>query len=159
MKEEKFCKWCNKNKKLFSFKKHNHSSDGLSPRCEECQRVYYKQYREKNKERIKKHNAKWTNKNKGKIAKTKRKWRDQNKNKYNAAHALIRARKLNTTPAWADKKQIQEFYQKCPPGYEVDHIVPLNGKNVCGLHVLNNLQYLTKNQNRRKGNKYVDEGK
>jgi hypothetical protein len=37
---------------------------------------------------------------------------------------------------------IKEFYSKCPIGYEVDHIIPLNGKNVSGLHTITNLQYL-----------------
>ena len=54
---------------------------------------------------------------------------------------------------------MQEIYKNCPEGYEVDHIVPLQGKNVCGLHVENNLQYLTKFQNRSKSNFFVEDWK
>lgn len=51
--------------------------------------------------------------------------------------------------------EIKEIYMKAHvEGLTVDHIVPLNGKNVCGLHVPWNLQLLTKLENTRKGNKH-----
>jgi hypothetical protein len=56
------------------------------------------------------------------------------------------------TPSWADLEKIKEIYQNCPKGYEVDHIIPLRGKLVNGLHVPNNLQYLTSEDNRKKSN-------
>lgn len=57
------------------------------------------------------------------------------------------------TPAWADKKKIADFYLQCPEGMTVDHIIPLKGRIVCGLHIETNLQYLTKTENSRKNNK------
>lgn len=58
------------------------------------------------------------------------------------------------TPKWADKKAVQQFYENRPNGFHVDHVVPLNGDNVCGLHVIENLQYLSATDNVRKSNKF-----
>ena len=56
------------------------------------------------------------------------------------------------TPPDADLKAIKEFYENCPPGHEVDHIIPISRG---GLHTLSNLQYLTVRENRKKSNKVV----
>ena len=69
--------------------------------------------------------------------------------------AKRRADKLNATPKWANLEKIKEKYKNCPKGYHVDHYFPLQGKNVCGLHVENNLQYLPANKNISKGNKLI----
>lgn len=67
--------------------------------------------------------------------------------------SAYRARKLNAIPKWADMRDIKKFYDNCPNGYHVDHIYPLAGKDVCGLHVIENLQYLPALENLKKGNK------
>lgn len=81
-------------------------------------------------------------------------WRKANL-AYDAARAqAYRTRKLNQMPPWADAEVIFQFYDNCPEGYHVDHIVPLKGKTVRGFHVINNLQYLPARENIRKGNRY-----
>lgn len=62
--------------------------------------------------------------------------------------------KLDRIPKWANLSKIKEMYKGCPAGYHVDHIVPLQGKLVSGLHVENNLQYLTAEDNLEKSNKF-----
>lgn len=69
-----------------------------------------------------------------------------------AVSANYRARLRNQTPEDADLVAIKQFYINCPPGYEVDHIVPISKG---GLHILENLQYLTAKENRQKSNKLL----
>jgi hypothetical protein len=70
-----------------------------------------------------------------------------------AISGRCRAERLKRVPSWSETEAIKEFYANCPPGYEVDHIYPLLGETVSGLHVLANLQYLTRAANRSKRNK------
>lgn len=58
------------------------------------------------------------------------------------------------TPCWANIDKINAIYNDCPEGYHVDHIVPLQGEFVCGLHVEHNMQYLTAKENLIKGNRF-----
>ncbi len=81
-----------------------------------------------------------------------------NKGLVNSKTWRYRASKLNAMPKWLtqeQKDQIKQIYLNVPPGHEVDHIVPLQGKNIRGLHVPWNLQYLPMRENRMKGNKYA----
>lgn len=86
-----------------------------------------------------------------------REWRKNNPAYRNALKAKYRANTKQRTPSWANLPNIVQFYKKCPEGYHVDHIVPLRGKNVSGLHVLENLQYLPAIENMRKNNAFIPE--
>jgi len=82
-----------------------------------------------------------------------------------ASHAeASRRRKMivkQQTPAWADKESIANLYKLAQKwsglfgvNYHVDHIIPLRGENICGLHVENNLQLLEANLNVAKSNRF-----
>lgn len=83
-----------------------------------------------------------------------KKWRASHIKERTAASARRYASKRCRTPRWANLNDIRDFYRNCPPGFHVDHIVPLHGDGVCGLHVLNNLQYLPALENLKKGNRF-----
>jgi len=68
--------------------------------------------------------------------------------------AKYRAHKTNALPSWADEKEIRLIYKNCPAGLEVDHIIPLQGELISGLHVPWNMQYLTRSENARKSNSF-----
>ena len=81
--------------------------------------------------------------------------------------SLKRNRKqTSATPKWLTKNQkdtIKEIYKLCKQltmltgtKHEVDHIVPICGNSVSGLHVPWNLQVITRKQNGSKGNKIID---
>ena len=61
---------------------------------------------------------------------------------------------INHMPKWADKGKIREIYRVArEAGLTVDHIIPLQGEHICGLHVESNLQLLTASENSAKGTK------
>jgi hypothetical protein len=71
-----------------------------------------------------------------------------------AGDAKYRATVKKACPSWVSTGELQDIYYKCPKKYEVDHMIPLKGKKVSGLHVPHNLQYLTSKDNKKKGNKF-----
>ena len=85
-------------------------------------------------------------------------WARSNPDKEAAKIARRRAAMLHQTPSWADHQAIGMMYraaQVCrESGFDVhvDHIVPLQGKGVAGLHVHQNLQIIHAQANRSKSN-------
>lgn len=74
---------------------------------------------------------------------------------------IKRAKNLNRLPAWSDHDRMVQIYKSARDKqaltgvvHHVDHIVPLQGQNVCGLHVHENLQILPAAENYSKGNRF-----
>jgi hypothetical protein len=123
--------------------------DWLSPASFEKQKESIKLYYVNNAERLKE------------LAK---RWSKANPDKTNAKYAKRRAAQLQRTPPWLTKEQlleIESFYAKAKDlqtltgiEFHVDHIVPLQGKLVSGLHVPWNLQVIPAVENLKKSNNY-----
>lgn len=132
--------------------------------CKECQKANNKAWYENNLERAKNNTKAWREVNKEQIKTNTKAWREANQDKCNALAAKRHSKKLNATPKWLTKQQLVEitaFYTKSKElekatgiKYQVDHIVPLQGKLVSGLHVPWNLQVITAEENLSKGNRY-----
>lgn len=80
----------------------------------------------------------------------------RNRRKKKLDKAIYKSRLRKAMPAWADRQAIRRIYQNRPEGMHVDHIVPIRGEMVCGLHVENNLQYLPSEINMKKSNSFND---
>ena len=82
-------------------------------------------------------------------------WLKANWPNQKAYRAARKKRVKQATPPWSDINAITVFYANCPVGYHVDHIIPLFGEIVSGLHTIENLQYLPALENLKKGNKFI----
>ena len=176
---QKTCSKCHNSKPLNEFCENKTAKFGVSSSSKVCQSAYNKEYRKKNREALlqadRDRYANNTEALKAKSASYKARNRDYynnynktyyrlNKHKFFAANSKRRKTISKSTPNWLSdlqKQQIEDIYWlaqdlKAVSGevYHVDHIVPLQGKKVCGLHVPWNLQILPADLNLQKSNNY-----
>ena len=119
-----------------------------------------KKYREDNLEKIKEQQKTCYQTNPKKYKDNSKRWKTnpENKGKVNAIQALNRAKRLKRHMLLdeAGRKAIAEIYKNCPDDWHVDHIAPLLGKTISGLHLPENLQYLPEWVNYMKGNRWEE---
>lgn len=133
-------------------------------RCKDCIRAYQVHYNSSNKEAIQAYRKSHYQVNRIKMINKVLAHAKKNPEIYRIRAMARHAARLQRTPKWLTLKQldtIKNFYikanyltKKYKRKYEVDHIVPLQGKNVSGLHVPWNLRIATKSENCSKSNKY-----
>lgn len=140
---KKVCAGCKQAAPAWSYSRNRSSSDGVGILCHACRRIGYEVLRrdEAVRRRFLAHNSD--------AAKRSRKRRSL---------ALVMA-----TPEWADRVAIRNIYierceMSCDDGviYHVDHVVPLQGRNVCGLNVSWNLRIVPAKENLSKRNRFYE---
>jgi len=142
----------------------------------ETRAEYFREYNRKDEVRDKKHD--WYLENRKQVIQTaatrpaavlreyRNAWKEANKVQVRADTKARRRKHRDATPPWLTRKQkseIRQLYQiaitmtqTTGEQYVVDHIVPLRGEAVCGLHVPWNLRVITQEENLKKSNKHVD---
>ena len=140
------CKRCGSTEKTHITRYNNITGEPYrTTRCKACARKYSKKYEESSG-----YHVKWQKKNAEHLRDYQREYY---KDKYRERNGT-NAKRLRERTVYNDKKEIAEFYRNCPEGFHVDHIIPLNGKNISGLHTISNLQYLPATENLQKSNNF-----
>lgn len=162
----KTCSSCALSKPEADYTKNASRKDGFHHCCRLCKKEHSKRYRENNKDSVKSSQDNWRKNNPDWYKEYYCKRYPIKREDYLEASSRYRAKKIRAKPNWLGKRhlsQIKELYWlardlQCVTGelYHVDHIVPLQGENVCGLHVPWNLQVLPADINLSKGNSYAD---
>ena len=160
----KKCTSCDTLKDLSEFGKDGYKKSGYTSHCKKCIKKTTTARRAKDPAKARAITKSYRIRNRDKeLARYNR--YNKEKPEVRAAHAAKRrAYNKSATPAWLTEQQKQDmkvmyalakkFEKLCNVEYHVDHIVPLAGKDVCGLHVPWNLQLMTASMNFSKGNNY-----
>jgi 5-methylcytosine-specific restriction endonuclease McrA len=120
-----------------------------------------KTYAQENREKVAAARHAYYLQNKETRSAYRRRHYELNRSNYIADSASRAERCKRSTPPWADRGAIRDLYKKAADltnstgiAHHVDHIVPLRGKFVSGLHVQNNLQVIPAKENLRKNNRF-----
>jgi hypothetical protein len=132
--------------------------------CLDCRALAIKVWRQKNPDKVRAHNASQYIKHSDKIKANVRKWEKNNPVKILAHTRAMQIKRLLRFPKWLtkdDRWMVEQAYELAALrtkmfgfSWHVDHILPLQGKTVSGLHVPLNLQVIPAVENMRKLNKY-----
>ncbi len=127
-------------------------------RYHEQKKAKAREYKANNQDKLKQNMKIWRAANKEYI----RKYYEDNKAWFKTWNSKRRAQLIKATVSWADLNKIRDIYDRAMflteitgIQHHVDHIIPLNSKYVCGLHVEYNLQILTEQENLTKSNKFT----
>ena len=164
----KNCRRCLADKPLSDFRADPRYRDGFASWCRQCHRERNSSWAKENRERLSAKSAarrdsdregarainrRFKARHKDRLAKQHADWARRNRDKRNASAARHKAAKLRATPVWADHAEIAAIYKTAAllgKDFHVDHIVPLQGATVCGLHCEANLRIIPARLNEAK---------
>lgn len=163
----KTCYKCKITKEYTDFYPEKGNASGFASYCKPCNKSYVQE--RKSKQENKKIDAKkkheWYLRNCNKIKANVETWVEKNRWRSNAIKAKYRSARIQRTPKWLtdiDFERIQTQYKLAEiltklhnEPWHVDHIIPLQGKLVSGLHVPSNLQVILGSENCSKQNSFV----
>lgn len=129
--------------------------------CKQCTKLSTKHYKSENKEKVCEYRLNNKEKSKEYYLNNKEKLREYRRGYYLSHQAEFKANNIRryirlhrATPVWADMDIMNKIYLKRKVGEHTDHIIPLQGKLVCGLHNQFNLRNIPIAENLTKGNKF-----
>ncbi len=120
-----------------------------------------RKYYAENRERVLQRQCAYNSAQREEMARRMREWRAANPEKAKAAKIAYYSR-MRRLPPWADKDAIADVYRHAKElraigvDCHVDHIVPLRGKTVSGLHTHNNLRVVLASENLKKNAKLIE---
>ncbi len=133
-------------------------------KCKSCASRRAKAFYEANIEQVRQRHLAYGKANAEKKRKIASDWAKANRAKRAEIWAAYYTAKLQAMPVWVDREQIKKIYAQARAvslatgiKHHVDHIIPLQGVNVSGLHVPWNLQILTATQNAIKKNRVLED--
>lgn len=170
------CTKCNLSKPPDDFYTERRKLNGKQSECKLCARIRNAQWAANHPEKMIEYKSIWHKKNIDLVLSRVKKWAKENpekraqyNSKYNKANrasanarlAAYRAAKFRATVSWTNEIAVKEFYsfakiksKLTSAEWEVDHIVPLQNKLVCGLHTHYNLQVIPASENQSKNNRH-----
>ena len=161
----KTCVRCLETKPVLEFHKNKAASDGHQRLCKECHALKNAEWLKANHEtespkRNEYRRAYYVKNKEQELVKLHAYYR-QNYDKYYEKMVWRSRRVRKATPPWADREKIKAIYKEAASmrskglDVSVDHVIPIAGKLVCGLHVHSNLEIIKSADNKSKSNKFA----